>query len=68
MDDYYKDFDKAISRFKTDCEKLKELLAEGVSYNVDIKDEIDDIREETYDLVDSCDCTEDDFDYINLPD
>ena len=55
MDDYYKDFDKAISRFKTDCEKLKELLAEGVSYNVDIKDEIDDIREETYDLVDSCD-------------
>jgi len=68
MDNYYKDLDKAISRLKTDCEKLKELLAEGVSYNADINDEIDDIREETYDLIDACDCTEDDFEYIDLPD
>ena len=65
MDTYYKDLDKAINRLKVDCEKLKELLAEGVSYDADIKDEITDIREEAYELIDSCDASDDDFEFID---
>lgn len=68
MKQYYKELDKAICRLKVDCEKIKELLAEGISYNADIKDEITDIREQAYELIDSCDATEDDFEYIDLPD
>ena len=68
MKEYYKDLDKAISRLKADCEKLKELLAEGVSYGADINDEISDIREEAYELIDACEASEDDFEYIDLPD
>lgn len=68
MKEYYKDLDKAISRLKADSEKLKELLAEGVSYNADINDEITEIREEAYELINACDASEDDFEYIDLPD
>ena len=68
MNEYYKELDKAISRLKADSEKLKELLAEGVSYDADIVDEITDIREEAYELIDACEATEDDFEYIDLPD
>ena len=65
MDDYYKDLDKAINRLKVDCEKIKELLAEGASYEADLKEDINDIREEAYELIDSCDASEDDFEYID---
>lgn len=65
MKDLYRDFDKAISRLKVDCEKLKELLAEGVSYEADIGEEIDDIREEAYELIDACDASDDDFEFID---
>lgn len=67
MKQYYKELDKAISRLRVDCEKLKELLAEGVAYKADITDEISDIREEAFDLIDACDITEEDFDFIDLP-
>ena len=65
MDDYCKDLDKAINRLKVDCEKIKELLAEGASYEADLKEDINDIREEAYELIDSCDASEDDFEYID---
>ena len=65
MDDYYKDLDKAINRLKVDCETIKELLAEGASYEADLKEDINDIREEAYELIDSCDASEDDFEYID---
>ena len=65
MDTFYKDLDKAISRLKVDCEKIKELLAEGTSYGTDLDREIDDIREEAYELIDSCDANEDVFEYLD---
>lgn len=65
MNTYYKDLDKAINRLKVDCEKIKELLAEGASYEADLKEDINDIREEAYELIDSCDASEDGFEYID---
>ena len=66
MKDLYRDFDKAISRLKVDADKIKNLLAEASVYDVDIADEISDIRSEAYDLVDACDASEGLDDYIEI--
>jgi len=44
MKDLYRDFDKAISRLQIDADKIKDLLAEASVYDIDIADEISDIR------------------------
>ena len=66
MKDLYRDFDKAISRLKVDADKIKNLLAEACAYDIDIEDEIADIRSEAYDLVDACDASEGLDDYIEI--
>lgn len=66
MKDLYRDFDKAISRLKVDADKIKNLLAEASVYDIDIADEISDIRSEAYDLVDACDASEGFDDYIDI--
>ena len=66
MKDLYREFDKAISRLKVDADKLKNLLAEATICDVDIGDEISDIRSEAYDLIDACDVSEGLDEYIDI--
>lgn len=66
MKDLYRDFDKAISRLQVDADKIKDLLAEASVCDIDIVDEISDIRSEAYDLVDAYDASEGFDDYIDI--
>ena len=69
MKTYYKELDKAICRLSVDTDKINELLAEGSTSGLSLADEIEDIRDNAYSLIDACEITEDKetFDYIDIP-
>ena len=69
MKDQYKELDRAISRLKVDADKINELLAEVTAYEFTLTDELEDIRDNAYCLLDACDATEDEsnLEFINIP-
>jgi len=66
MKDTYKAFDKAIKKLRDVSGELQKLLADSVASNIDVEDMTECIRNEAYELIDSCDATEDGYEYIDF--
>ena len=65
MKDTHKAFDKAIKKLRNVSGEIQKLLADAVASNIDTEDLTECIRSEAYELIDSCDATEDGLDYID---
>ena len=66
MKDTYKAFDKAIKKLRDVSGELQKLLADSVASSIDVEDMTEYIRNEAYELIDSCDATEDGYEYIDF--
>ena len=66
MKDAYKAFDKAIKKLRDVSGELQKLLADSVASSIDVEDMTEYIRNEAYELIDSCDATEDGYEYIDF--
>ena len=66
MKDTYKAFDKAIKKLRDVSGELQKLLADSVASSIDVEDMTECIRNEAYELIDSCDATEDGYEYIDF--
>lgn len=69
MKTFSKELDKAIKRLSVDAGKIRDLLAEAAAFRLSIPEELEDIRDEAYTLIDACDVTEDEgeLDFIDIP-
>lgn len=65
MKDTHKAFDKAIKKLRGISGEIQKLLADSVASNIDVEDLTECIRNEAFELIDSCDATEDGLDYID---